>query len=354
MFQLDLQSIDPRLPDVLARLPPASVKIFGSALADAGSCGDIDIAVAEEDTSTLAYLLHHAPILSLHPVALPRHIFDNLHNLLSWKNCLVTTDGAGIFTYGNQYVDSDVLVFNPASRTAFPDFKSARRAAKKLELGGRQTPMSERSRAVLHLCNNLDQLAEIAREALTDEVVWRIAGHGAVVAGGFFRDEVDGRCPKDIDVFVPAGRRWSELCDNIAQVLEEIDFDKPAGSRVNLRKFRAKSRCPGHEALVVDVIDYGFVHSAAHVVETFDFSCNTLWWDPASRTGIQGGFALSAPEVVWHIRQRKLVVGNNLWYRASPGRALMRWQRFRRDGYVADAENAAKYSFYVKKLMMRR
>jgi hypothetical protein len=165
---------------------------------------------------------------------------------------------------------------------------------------------------------------------------------------------VDGRCPKDIDVFVPAGRRWSELCENIAQVLEEIDFDKPAGSRVNLRKFRAKSRCPGHEALVVDVIDYGFVHSAAHVVETFDFACNTLWWDPASRTGIQGGFALSAPEVVWHIRQRKLVVGNNLWYRASPGRALMRWQRFRRDGYVADAENAAKYSFYVKKLMMRR
>ena len=46
-----------------------------------------------------------------------------------------------------------------------------------------------------------------------------VAGRGAVVAGGFFRDEVDGRAPKDIDVFVPAGRGWSELCDELAGVL---------------------------------------------------------------------------------------------------------------------------------------
>jgi hypothetical protein len=62
----------------------------------------------------------------------------------------------------------------------------------------------------------------------------------------------------------------------------------------------------------------------------------------------------SPADILEDIRLRRLIVGDNMWYRASPGRALMRWQRFRRDGYVADAENAAKYSFYVKKLMMRR
>ena len=45
---------------------------------------------------------------------------------------------------------------------------------------------------------------------------------------------------------------------------------------------------------------------------------------------------------------RRLVVGDNMWYRAGLYRALKRWQRFRGDGYVADAENTAKYAEYVK------
>jgi hypothetical protein len=346
MIRLNLSA---DLRRALERLQPGSAKIFGSSLWFTERVGDIDIAVPDDDDATFAYLLNIAPAFNLHPVRMARWLYDDLHNRLSWKNMCGTQDArTGEVTLSKDYVHSDFLQFNPASRKAFPDFAEARRAAKKMEERGYRVPDSEKARASLHLTGSLSNLETLAREALTEEVVWLIAGHDAAVAGGFFRDEVDGRPPKDIDVFVPADHKWEQLCDDLAKIMEEVEFEKPEGKRVNLRKFRARSRCPGHEMLVIDVIDYGFVHSSAHVVETFDFSCNTLWWSPALRRGIQGGFGLEAADVVRHIRERKLVVGDNLWYRAGLYRALKRWQRFRGDGYVADAANTAKYSEYVR------
>ena len=332
----------------LDRLTPGSAKVFGSALWEAVP-GDIDIAVPEDDDATFSYLLNISTAHGIHPMRFPRHVFDNLHDLLSWKNMCATADArTGEIVVSRSFVEGRTIQFNPASKVAFPDPKMVRRAATKLEARGGHVPDSERARFSLHLLGNIDALETIAREALTERVVWLLAGHGAAVAGGFFRDEVDGRAPKDIDVFVPAGHNWEQLCNDLAEILEEVEFEKPDGKRVNLRKFRAKSNCPGHEMLVLDVIDYGFVHSTAHVVETFDFSCNTLWWDLTCRHGIQGGFDLTASQVVEHIRQRKLVVGDNLWYRAGRYRALKRWQRFKQDGYVADEANVKKYAEYVK------
>ena len=48
------------IPRVLERLPSGSIKIYGSSLLSS-DFADIDIAVSENDTSTMAYLLHHAP-----------------------------------------------------------------------------------------------------------------------------------------------------------------------------------------------------------------------------------------------------------------------------------------------------
>ena len=334
------------IPRVLERLPSDSIKIYGSSLLSS-DFADIDIAVSENDTSTMAYLLHHAPRAGFHPIVLRQSTFDNLHNLLSWKNCLMTADKDGAITYGTQFFSGGILQFNPASRTAFPDFISAVRAAEKMEKRGYILPASEKARAILHLRDSVRALGTIAREALTDQVMYLLAAHGAIVAGGFFRDEIDGRPPKDVDVFVPAGQGWSELCDEITKVLEEVKFDIPSGSRVNLRKFRARSQAPGHECLVIDVIDYSFVHEAKHVVETFDFRCNCLWWDPQTDE-VSGGMGASPADILEDIRLRRLIVGDNMWYRAGLYRALKRWQRFRGDGYVADAENVAKYSEYVK------
>jgi hypothetical protein len=267
--------------------------------------------------------------------------------------CATYSPSTGEVTYGREYVDDQRLVFNPASRLAFPDLREVVRSSRKLceKHGFVMEGSSEKLRAQLQLHNHVSSLAEIARETLTDRVVELIAAQGAVIAGGFFRDEVDGRTPKDIDVFVPAGRGWETLCRGLASWMEEVEFEKPIGTRVNLRKFRSRNhvaRIPGHEMLVVDVIDYGFVHEPEHIVETFDFLCNTLWWDPRQGSTMHGGFGRSAKEVVESIRDRRLIVGDNLWYKAGLYRALKRWQRFRADGYVADAENTRKYSEYVK------
>jgi predicted nucleotidyltransferase len=331
---------------VLERLPKGTAKIFGSALRG-GPCNDIDVAVRYIDQSNWSYLLYSAQSAGIHPIRLSDVVYDNLHNLLSWKNCCATADMDGVITYGHDYTASDILQFNPQSRKAFPNFSSAVKAASKMEKNGFIIPPSEKARAEFHLTDNHDSLVKIAREALTDRVVYLLAAHDAVVAGGFFRDEVDGRCPKDIDVFVPANRGWLELCEELKEELEEIEFEIPEGKRVNLRKFRARSACPGHEMLVIDVIDYGFVHEPTHVVETFDFSCNTLWWQPG-RSVMHAGLGRTVDEVVSDIRNRHLIVGDNMWYRAGLYRALKRWQRFRGDGYVADAANIAKYAKYVK------
>ena len=343
----------PDLRRALERLAPGSAKVFGSALLQTGGA-DLDIAVAERDDATFAYLLNIAPAHGIHPVRFPQWLFDDLHNRLSWKNMCVTADArTGEVVLGREHVSGRELVFNPPSRDAFPDLRKAVRSARKLsERHGFSPPgPSERLRAQLHLHGNVASLADLAREALTDQVVHILAAFGAVVAGGFFRDEVDGRTPKDIDVFVPAGRDWEQLCNDLSEILEEVEFEKPEGKRVNLRKFRAKSACPGHEMLVVDVIDYGFVHSTAHVVETFDFVQNMLWWDPSCHLGIQGGQDHSVEEIFHCIRERILKVGDNLWYRAGVYRALSRWQRFRRDGYIPDAQTVEKYSNYVKMMM---
>lgn len=337
---------------VMQCLPVGSAKIFGSALTHPETAGDVDIAVCEIRTYDISALLHASIGTRVHVLPLPPDTFHDLHNVLSWKNCLVTATSDGHLTYGDEYLDGAELHFNPRSRAAFPSFRSAVKAATKMAARGYDVPASERARASVILAHHHEALDTLVREALGEDVVHLLAAHGAVVAGGFLRDEIDGRPPKDLDVFVPAGGDWEGLCGEIGGALEEVDFEKPEGrKRVNLRKFAAKSRCPGHERLIVDVIDYGFVHEGAHVVETFDFAHNMLWWDPAGGA-VRGSKDHDAGAVVRSIRERKLVVGNNLWYRASAGRAMKRWQRFRRDGYVADAKNIELYSSYVKELMM--
>ena len=346
---------DHKFLKVMERIPVGAVKVFGSALLNPKTAADIDIAVPDDDTSTMAYLLNVAEAHGIHPIQVPRCLFDDLHNRLSWKNLCATVDPRlGIVIFGREYDDGDRLVFNPASRTAFPDLREVVRSAKKLtEKHGYRLEASERLRATLQLNGNPSSLADLAYVALTDQIVHILAAFGAIVAGGFFRDEVDGRPPKDIDVFVPAGRDWSGLCFELSTWLEEVEFEKPEGKRVNLRKFRARSHVPGHEMLVIDVIDYGFVHEPEHVVETFDFLCNTLWWDPQRGSTVYGGFGRTPGEVIQCIRDRRLIVGDNLWYKAGLYRALKRWQRFRADGYVADADNTKKYSDYVKMFQTR-
>ena len=346
--------IDNLRPDersIISSTPVGSARIFGSALIDPGGAEDVDVAVRDGDDATFARLLHAGTTTRIRPIRFPAGVFEDLENRLSWKNVCSVGETDGSVKHGRGRVEGRNLEFNAASREAFPAFQSALRSARKLVLRGHTLPYSEVPRMFFHLDGDIDSLRIVAEEALTETIVDLLTEHGAVVAGGFFRDEVDGRRQKDLDVFVPAGKDWNGLCNALSHFLEEIRIDCQQQRRLNLRKFKARSRCPGHENLVLDVIDYGFVYRPEHVVETFDLSVNMLWWAPATDNGIHGSSKYDSKEIVRHIRERILMVGDNMWFRARPARAIRRWQRFREDGYVADEATTKKYTEYVLQMM---
>jgi hypothetical protein len=188
-------------------------------------------------------------------------------------------------------------------------------------------------------------LSEIAIVQLGETLSQMIADENGIVAGGYFRDIINNKQPKDMDIFIPSSGNWESLCNDLSDILEEIDF-LPSGQKsrnVNLRKFKLPN-----SNTVLDVISYNFVTNKEHIVETFDFSINCLWSNLRKASSINGGLNYTAEEIISHITDKKLIVGGNMWFKAGTGRALMRWERFRKEGYIADAENCAKYSRYVK------
>jgi hypothetical protein len=331
------------------KMAPGDAKVFGSSLLG-GDFGDIDLAIASNDTMTMAFLLATAASTRIHPVHIRQTCYEELQDYISWRNLCATSDLRGEMKISALYIDSKTLVFNPKSKTLFPDFHTVMRAAKKLEQRGYTMGTGERWRAEWHLTGDLEALASVCYAATGPALAKRMSDNRAIVAGGFLRDEAQGVAPKDMDIFTHTEQEWNAMCEAMLDLgFEEITFDIPPGKRVNLRKFRAASPLHGHECLVYDVINYDFVSSKEHIVETFDFRHNMVWWDPASHevrgpTASFGGIQAAMED----IRLKRLVVGDNLWYRAGLARALMRWQRFRREGYTADEANVRKYQEYVK------
>ena len=332
--------------DFLKQFPTDRVRLAGSAL-DYHSPNDVD--VFTDHPGIFARLLGAGPAPGLHPVLLDPKVTPvaELHHRMSWAQCCMTADATGFRYIGRNHTRSHVLRFNPESAVQFTSAKSVLAAAAKLVERGYRLPFEERMRVWTVLGDNDDALLRVMgrllESRLSPNVVLMLREHGAVVAGGVFRDMLLGREPKDIDVFVPgAPEAWERLCSALAaDGCEEIQLEKPNGSRVNLRKFRDPAT--GSE---LDVIQYGFVQRPEHVVETFDFRLNALWRDPATGA-ILGPADGGAREAVEDVRRKRLVVGDNLWFRAGLARSLKRWERFTRDGFVADEKNKAKYREYV-------
>ena len=337
---------NPALREFIKQFPIDSVRVAGSSL-DRTCTRDVD--VFTDDPGIFARLVGADPALRLHPVLLDPAVTpaSELHHHMSWTYCCATADADGHVHLGRNHSRSDVLQFNPESVRQFTSARAVLAAAAKLVERGFRLPFEERMRVWTVLGENdaalLRVMGRLIESRLNPAVLLRLREAGAVVAGGVFRDMLLGREPKDIDVFVPGSpEAWERLCSALAaDGCEEIQLEKPAGKRVNLRKYRDPAT--GSE---LDVIQYGFVQRPEHVVETFDFRLNALWWDPA--TGIvRGPLDGGAREVVEDVRRRRLVVGDNLWFRAGLARSLKRWERFTRDGFVADEKNKAKYREYV-------
>ena len=164
-----------------------------------------------------------------------------------------------------------------------------------------------------------------------------LKGDNGILAGGCLRNIVSGKPVKDWDVFFVNKEDWEDFNDQMKPF--EIQFTNSNLAKVNVRKFRI-------DDCNIDSIYYLHVQRLEYVVDTFDFTINMLWYDPNDEE-IKGSLKYSADEIISHIEDKRLIVGDNLWYRASFFRALKRYDRFRNEGYKIDEENIEKYKRYI-------
>jgi hypothetical protein len=336
-----------REKEIFSKVKIDDIRIAGSALYDP-NYHDIDVFIDDTNDFLFAYLLHYSKKLNLHPIKIPKNIFNNLEDYLSWKNTCVITKLDGTIHFGKPYSESMTLQFNPISKTYFNSLSKVITAGKKLEKSMTKIlPDCEVARASLHLTKNVQELNTILLNVFNPNIIQYLIDVNGIVAGGILRDEIQGKSVKDIDIFIPSSGDYTKFCEYLSKELKEIQFNNLNKKLVNVRKFKFHSTVSGYEDITLDVIDYKFVKNKEHITETFDFLHNMLWWDPATQL-ISGVRSASADEILDCILNYKLIVGDNLWFRAGKFRALKRWERFRRDGYTPDLENIRKYQEYMK------
>jgi hypothetical protein len=164
--------------------------------------------------------------------------------------------------------------------------------------------------------------------------------NNGILGGGCLRDIINRKKVKDWDVFFVTKEDWENFNSEMKKY--EITFTNSKLDKVNVRKFKI-DKC------LIDSIYYLHVQRVEHVVETFDFTINMLWYNPKDNQ-LHGTMEYSAEEIINQIISKQLIVGDNLWYRASFFRALKRYDRFRQEGYTIDQINIDKYKRYISLL----
>jgi hypothetical protein len=333
-------------------------KVIGSAL----SCdkpNDIDVIVSENDpTQIFAELLFWSKAYNVHPIQVSDKDFKNIHNLMAWNcDCVSSDTVSNLLLYGELYADwrtTKELKFNEASLKIFNNYdKSLAGLKKKINRGLKITDLEKFY--FESLFDRYDMLNDKISSELSmfldtyygDIITSRrsLRGHLSkfkyAIAGGCIRDIILEKPIKDIDIFVVNENEYNKMTDFLATVMEEIIIPESSTKKINLRKFKLIDT-----NVVLDVIHYGFACKVEHVVETFDFSINMLWYDVKYET-VEGSIKYPVKDLLDHLRNKKLIMGDSLWYKASALRALKRWGRFRRDGYIANRDTINKYREYV-------
>jgi hypothetical protein len=333
---------------IIAEMPNDSVRIFGSSTITESGWGDIDVAATAGEV--FALLLHKAMNYDgtpgIHPVIMSKEQILDLHNLMSWKEFGRTIAPNGEVFTSDDFNSGHELHFNPRSQFLFNSASAALRNAHKLEKRQVVLPKIEEAKCRACLQHSPKAIVDVLELTLEPWIMKLLEENKATIAGGFLRDTLFGKVPKDLDIFVVNGGDWEGLCNKLAQKLKEVDFrnGKERG-RINLRKF-------AYNGITLDVIEYGFVWRKEDVVQTFDFFHNMLWYDPAIPGKLFGKDSLNDAKSIIYINLKKqLIVGDNLWFKASLTRAIYRWNRFRKEGYVPDEANRLKYSNYVKEML---
>jgi hypothetical protein len=332
-----------RFSEVFSGMDPKSICMYGSAVSFPGSdFNDIDVYCSDEKSFASALWKSGQGDL-FHPWngEIP---VEKFHEYQSFRQLCSTVSLDGGITRGDQWLDPETnksLVFNERSIACFRDKQNVDKIFKKCLDRGMTVTEEEKRRSIALITGNEKQIAE---EALGD-LRYLSKDPSVVIAGGYIRDWILGRNPKDLDVFCLLYGAWQRLCDELlATGWQEEMIQTRFLRRVNVRKFHKE----GFPSL--DVILYQFVAEPQHVVETFDFSVNCLWYDRTTDS-VKGPLEGSLEMVLMDIAHRRLRVGKNLWYRAGAGRALKRWQRFRSEGYEPTEEDKELYKSYVQRFI---
>ena len=328
--------------------PGDQIRVIGSSLFRTNT-RDIDIVVCNEALfAKLMFLKGQNPMLS--PILMEEQAFNDIHNRMSFYQQCVAMKEDGRFVFGREYTTNKGICFNTESITTFRVYDRVTEAYRKLTQHGLQDDTAEFNRiSLLDEARLQEAMYSHMVETIHPDVFNTIIRSNAVLAGGFFRDFILGKPPKDVDIFVLGGQqKWNGLCTQLGGLsgIKEMDFlsaDQSTSGRVNVRKFLNRS------GLTLDVIHYPFVQNPEHVVETFDFSVNMIWFDKETKV-FKGSSQYDVKRIIDDIATRRINVGDNLWYRASPSprRALERWERMVEAGFVADGTARDRYSDYIQ------
>jgi len=195
-----------------------------------------------------------------------------------------------------------------------------------------------------------EELKNYINNDLSLEIIELIKKYSGVIAGGYLRDHILDLNPRDLDLFFININDWNNFNDEVLLLkgVKKVEFlskkvldSKP---KLNVKKF-------SYNGIEMDSIYYLHVQKEEHITETFDFTCNMIMYDPLEEK-LTGSLSYDLNIVLNHILERSLIVGDNLWFKATRTRALTRYDKFVNEkGFTMDDENKLKYKYYIENLM---
>jgi hypothetical protein len=302
------------LNTIVSKIKHLNIRIGGSFVTENNIDSDFDIFCEKSD---FAELLFHSKKTKIHPSIVPD--INNLHNRLTFHNSFLI-DGNGNEYKSDKFVNSSGLIFNEKSILQWGQ-KAANNLLNKMLKRGFNISDYEKARFDVCINQKLDNFFD-------PEILELIKNKGdsVIIAGGVLRDLVLGKRNKDIDIFVSDIAVFNMLALEVSHKYKLLgNFERVDARIVKFIKDEKE----------YDLVYYRFGNKYSHLVDTFDYTVNMLWFNPNTNK-ILGPSFLPVNPILIHINEKKLVLGPFFSFNISVKRTLHRWVKFNKQGFKAD------------------